>query len=237
MYQYHYQRPTPHLLFDIAQGKMYDSEAVNIFGFNRVVGTSFETLWNDGGDYVFPTSAVTMDLVSTSTSDTMSVLVKGLDANYNEISETVTLTGTVAVTTSASFLRINSAIILSGSNVGDVAISNGGTIYGFIEAELGTTQSCIYTVPADHSLYLFRIDFNSATVNPNKYLTVRNKLRSAAGRILHVAEATFATSQVSYDRQVPFKITEKTDFQFQAKSSSGTNEVAVFVEAVQVKNQ
>ena len=237
MYQYHYQRPTPHLLFDIAQGKMYDSEAVNIFGFNRVVGTSFETLWNDGGDYVFPTSAVTMDLVSTSASDTMSVLVKGLDANYNEISETVTLTGTVAVTTSASFLRINSAIILSGSNVGDVTISNGGTIYGFIEAELGTTQSCIYTVPADRSLYLFRIDFNSATVNPNKYLTVRNKLRSDAGRILHVAEATFATSQVSYDRQVPFKITEKTDFQFQAKSSSGTNEVAVFVEAVQVKNQ
>ena len=237
MYQYHYQRPTPHLLFDIAQSKMYDNEAVNIFGFNRVVGTSFETLWNDGGDYVFPTSAVTMDLVSTSTSDTMSVLVKGLDANYNEISETVTLTGTVAVTTSASFLRINSAIILSGSNVGGITISNGGTTYGFIEAELGTTQSCIYTVPADRSLYLFRIDFNSATVNPNKYLTVRNKLRSDAGRILHVAEATFATSQVSYDRQVPFKITEKTDFQFQAKSSSGTNEVAVFVEAVQVKNQ
>ena len=237
MYQYHYQRPTPHLLFDIAQGKMYDSEAVNIFGFNRVVGTSFETLWNDGGDYVFPTSAVTMDLVSTSTSDTMSVLVKGLDANYNEISETVTLTGTVAATTSASFLRINSAIILSGSNVGGITISNGGTSYGFIEAELGTTQSCIYTVPADRSLYLFRIDFNSATVNPNKYLTVRNKLRSDTGRILHVAEATFATSQVSYDRQVPFKITEKTDFQFQAKSSSGNNEVAVFVEAVQVKNQ
>jgi hypothetical protein len=237
MYQYHYQRPTPHLLFDIAQGKMYDSEALNIFGFNRGVGTSFETLWNDGGDYVFPTSAVAMDLVSTSSSDTMSVLVKGLDANYNEISETVTLTGTVAVTTSASFLRINSAIILSGSNVGDVTISNGGTIYGFIEAELGTTQSCIYTVPADRSLYLFRIDFNSATVNPNKYLIVRNKLRSDTGRILHVAEATFATSQVSYDRQVPFKITEKTDFQFQAKSSSGTNEVAVFVEAVQVKNQ
>ena len=237
MYQYHYQRPTPHLLFDIAQSKMYDNEAVNIFGFNRVVGTSFETLWNDGGDYVFPTSAVTMDLVSTSASDTMSVLVTGLDANYNEISETVTLTGTVAVTTSASFLRINSAIILSGSNVGGITISNGGTTYGFIEAELGTTQSCIYTVPADRSLYLFRIDFNSATVNPNKYLTVRNKLRSDAGRILHVAEATFATSQVSYDRQVPFKITEKTDFQFQAKSSSGTNEVAVFVEAVQVKNQ
>jgi mevalonate kinase len=54
--------------------------------------------------------------------------------------------------------------------------------------------------------------------------------------VLHVAEATFSTSQVSYDRQVPFKIAEKTDFEFQAKSSSGDNEVAVFVECVLIKN-
>jgi hypothetical protein len=126
---------------------------------------------------------------------------------------------------------------LSGNNAGDISISNGGTTYGFIGTNLGTTQACIYTVPAGHSLYLFRIDFNSATTNGNKYVTVRNKLATDTGRILHVAEATFAVSQVSYDRQVPFKIAEKTDFQFQAKSSSSTNEVAVFVEAVQVKNQ
>jgi hypothetical protein len=177
-----------------------------------------------------------MDLVSTSASDTMDVLVSGLDASYNEISETVTLTGTVAVTTSASFLRVNSAIILSGQNAGEISISNGGTTYAFIGPNLGTTQACIYTVPAGYSLYIFRIDFNSATANPNKYLTVRNKLSNDTGRVLHVAEATFATSQVSYDRQVPFKIAEKTDFEFQAKSSSGDNEVAVFVECVLIKN-
>ena len=236
MYQYHQQRPTPHYLFDVAQGKMWDQSAVNIFGFNTLVGTSFETLWNDGGAYVFPSSAVAMDLVSTSASDTMDVLVSGLDASYNEITETVTLTGTSAVTTSASFLRVNSAIILSGQNAGEISISNGGTTYAFIGTNLGTTQACIYTVPAGYSLYIFRIDFNSATANPNKYLTVRNKLSTHTGRVLHVAEATFATSQVSYDRQVPFKIAEKTDFEFQAKSSSGDNEVAVFVECVLIKN-
>jgi hypothetical protein len=236
MYQYHQQRPTPHYLFDVAQDKMWDQSAVNIFGFNTLVGTSFETLWNDGGAYVFPSSAVAMDLVSTSASDTMDVLVVGLDSSYNQITETVTLTGTSAVTTSASFLRVNSAIILSGQNAGEISISNGGTTYAFIGTNLGTTQACIYTVPAGYSLYIFRIDFNSATVNPNKYLTVRNKLSSHTGRVLHVAEATFSTSQVSYDRQVPFKIAEKTDFEFQAKSSSSDNEVAVFVECVLIKN-
>ena len=140
MYQYHHERPSAHYLFDVAQGKFYDQTSVNIFGYNRAVGGSYETIWNNGATYAHPSSAVTMDLVSTSASDTMDVLVSGLDANYDQITETVTLTGTSAVTTSASFLAINSAIILSGSNVGNVSISNGGTTYGYIEAGVGTTR-------------------------------------------------------------------------------------------------
>ena len=236
MYQYHKDRPTPHLFHDIVKGNMWDTRPLNIFGFNRTIGTAFETIWDDGGNYTFPTSALTMDVVSTSASDTMDVLISGLDANYAEISETVTLTGTVAVTTSASFLRINSAIILAGSNVGDISISNGGTNYAFIGATLGTTQSSVYTVPAGHSLYLLRIDVCSGTNNGQKYLTFRNVVTTSAGRTLRVAEATFATSQVSFDRQVPFKIGEKSDFHFEAKSSSSENEVSIFLEAILVKD-
>jgi hypothetical protein len=235
MYQYHYQRPTPHLLFDIAKGKMYDSEAVNIFGFNRDVNGSFETVWNDGDAYVYPTSALTMTAVSSSVSDTMSVLVSGLDANYDQISETITLTGTVAVTLSTQFYRINSAVILSGNNAGNITIANGGVTYAFIEAGTGATQACLFTVPNGYDLYLFRITANSATATGSQYLTIRNALRTSTGRELKVAEATFAESQVNYDRQIPFKIAEKTDFQFEAKSSSSTNQIAIFVEAVLVK--
>ena len=235
MYQYHYQRPTPHLLFDIAKGKMYDSEAVNIFGFNRDVRQSFETVWNDGDSYAFPTSALTMTIVSSSASDTMNVLVSGLDANYDQISETVTLTGTSAVTLSTQFYRINSAVILAGNNVGNITIANGGVTYAFIEAGTGATQACLYTVPNGYDLYLFRITANSATATGSQYLTIRNALRTSTGRELKVAEATFAESQVNYDRQIPFKIAEKTDFQFEAKSSASTNQIAIFVESVLVK--
>jgi len=48
MYQYHKDRPTPHLFHDIVKGNMWDTRPLNIFGFNRTVGTSFETLWDDG---------------------------------------------------------------------------------------------------------------------------------------------------------------------------------------------
>jgi len=227
---------SPHALLELVHRGVPGTGAVNIFGFNRAVNTSFETVWNDGGAYAYPGSAVTMDLVSSSASDTMQVMVTGLDADYASIFDVVTMNGTGSVTTAKSFYRINSAVILTGSNVGDITISNGGTTYGFIEATLGITQACLYTVPAGFSLYLFRIDANSGTVNGSKYLTIRNVVTNSAGRTLRVAEATFQNSQVSYDRQVPFRIAEKTDFQFEAKSSSSTNEVSIFVEGILVEN-
>lgn len=235
MYQYHHERPTTNFYFDVARGNIYDTRAQNLFGFNRLVGTAYETLWNYVAVYPLLSAATTLTAVS-SASDTMPVLIVGLDADYNEIQEVVTLTGTTPVSTTASFFRVNSALILAGDNVGNITITSGAIVVGFIEAGIGITQACHFTVPAGHSLYLVRIDVNSATVNPNKYLTIRNVVCSSTGRKLRVAEATFATSQVSYDRQVPFKIEEKSDFSFQAKSSSGENEVAIFVEAILCRN-
>lgn len=230
------QLSSPHAMLELVHKGVPGTGAVNIFGFNRTLGTSFETVWNDGGTYTPPASAVTMDCVSSSASDTMQVLISGLDANYKSVAAIVTLSGTTPVTTTQTFLRINSAVILSGSNVGNITISNGGTTYGYIEATLGTTQACVYTVPAGFALYLFRIDVTSGTVNPNKYITMRNVICTSTGRKLRVAEATFQNNQVSFDRQVPFRIAEKTDFQFEMKSSSGTNEVSIFVEAILVEN-
>jgi hypothetical protein len=226
---------TPNFLFDVAKGKVMNHSAVNIFGFNRAVGTVFETLWNNDSNYSYPASASALDAVSTSASDTMALLISGLDADYNVLSEVVTLSGTTPVTTNGVYLRINSAVILAGSNVGAITISN-GVDYAYIDPGIGLTQQCVYTVPAGHTLYLFRIDLTSGTVTGNKYLTYRNVLRTHTGRTLRVAEATWQTGQQSFDRQIPFAIAEKTDFEFEVKSSSGQNEVSIFVEGVLVRN-
>ena len=211
MYQYNHTRPTPHLLFDVAKGNIFNEKAVNIFGINRAVGTAYETIWDDSGNYAYPPSALIMSVVSTSASDTMDVLVDGLDADYNILQEIVTLTGTVAVNTTNAFFRINSLVILGGENVGGISASNAAVVYAFIGTLLGVSQSSVYTVPAGHSFYLFRIDVNSATTNGNKFLYIRNVV-TTNGRTIRASEATFAVSQVSYDRQVPFKIVEKSDF-------------------------
>jgi len=226
---------TPNFLFDVARGNLEGASSVNLFGFNRGVALNYETIWNDGTNYTFPSTAIALTVTTSSALDYgKTLLIEGLDSDYNIISEVVTLADGGTVTT-ALFFRINLMIMLDGENVGNIDAINTAVKYGYIEAATGVMQACIYTVPRNHSLYLFRIDVNSATTNGNKYLTIRNVTNTSAGRKLRVAEATFATSQVSYDRQVPFKLAEKTDFSFEAKSSSSTNEVAIFVEAVLVR--
>lgn len=222
----------------ISRGLFNEIEPLNIFGFNRSVGTTYETLFNNGGGlYQFPSSAVQMDVVSSDAGDTAQVLITGLDDNYRVITETVTLTGTTPVTTTQSFFRINGASVVSTPNLsGNVTISNAGVTYGHIESDIGTQQACIYTVPAEHSLYLYRIDVNCGTVDTNKTIFIRNNLRLPNGVEYNVAEASFNASQVSYDRQIPFRINEKTDFSFTAKSAATTNEISIFVEAVLVKD-
>lgn len=228
---------SPNGLLAVAAGHFEDAQAVNIFGVNPVVGTTYETLWDYGGLYSYPSSALSLSAVSSSASDTMGLLISGLDANYWPISEVVTLNGTTSVSTSKAFLRVNSAVILSGENAGNITITNDSTVVGYISIGKGLTQACNYTVPVGHSLYLYRIDLTSGTVTGNKYLTYRNVTRTSTGRTLRVAEATWAEGMQSFDRQVPFRIAEKTDFQFEAKSSSSDNEISIFIEAVLIRDE
>ena len=106
----------------VASGIDDYNSVVNIFGYNGAATTAFRVLWEKDSDYTPPSSAQQMQVKSTSGSDTMNLLIQGLDSNYDALNETVTLTGTSVVTTTNSFYRINNAIILSGSNVGVIDI-------------------------------------------------------------------------------------------------------------------
>ena len=223
---------SPHAQLEMAHRRLSDATQVQLFGFNRTIETSYETVWNNGGGiYTFPTQALTLACVSSSDSDTMPILIQGLDADYEPISDVVTLTGTTPVNSNIQFFRINNVVILSGNNVGNISLTNGGTTYGYIEATYGTTQGIIYSTPARHSLYVFTADFTSGTVNPNKYMFSRACQRSSNGRELHFWESTFATN-IEFNVVVPFRVPPKTDFTIEAKSSSGLNELSIYIGAV-----
>lgn len=222
-----------HDFLAIAKGESNDYSVRNIFGYNEIVGTSFIPAWENNTAYTYPTSALTMTVTSNVADNGVVILISGLDIDYNEVSELVTLA--TSVTTTNQYFRINDVVTISGNAVNDITISNSGTTYAKVRGGDGKNQASIYTVPSGYTLYLFRLEAYSATSSGNKYLTFRNYV-SRNGVNLRVGQTTFA-NQLSINRQVPFKYEEKSDIQLQAKSSSSDNEVGLFAEAVLIKNK
>ena len=214
---------------DVARGISINATPVNIFGYNSSVGkTDFVPLWEDATAYTYPTEGLLLTIASTDPADNGGVVtVVGLDENYEVISEQVTIPGT----TNLEFFRINSFLVTGGiqSNAGVITAVNTGVTYAKIRAGDGKNQAAIYTVPAGHDLYLYRIDAFSATALSNKYVFFRNFVSNDV--TYRVAETSFV-GQMNIMRVVPFKYEEHTDIQFQSKSSDQTNEVGVFGEGI-----
>jgi hypothetical protein len=222
-----HQKTSP--LVDFARGHYLNVTPLHIFGFNRNIATSFETIFNDGGGvYTFPSSALVLSLVS-SAADTCVVCVYGLDADWLEISENVTLTGTTPVTTTKSFFRVNGAYVLSGTQSGNVSITNNGTKYAYIEALTGVSQACVLSTSATKAAYITNVTFTSGTVNSNKYLTGRAYFKEYGKAAQNFWQSTWAEGQISFNISVPFKLPPKSDFMLEAKSSASENEIAVYL--------
>ena len=221
----------------VALGKTTGNEAWNIFGYNTGAGTNLRAMWyrGDTTDYVFPSAAQIMQVKSTNAADTMNLLIVGLDANYDRISETVTLAGTSVVSTTKEYLRLNAAIILAGSNAGTIDIGDDlagtPTYYKGIRPGDGRCQDSISTIPRGYQFALYRIDAFSADGTAAKPAVFRNYVANESGRILNVARTTFFNN-MNIQRRIPFVYSEKTDIQFQLSSITGSHEMGVFGEGV-----
>lgn len=137
------------------------------FGKNADIDTTTvpEDVLSLGGSKLFPTAASTISVVSDDANDTSAgtglrnAVLEGLDANYDFLTETVTLAGLTPVVTSNSFLRVNRMYgTMSGSNinaVGTITATHSEGATASIPA--GESQSAIacYTVPADHTLLVW----------------------------------------------------------------------------------
>jgi hypothetical protein len=154
---------------DIAAGRVAGLSIVNKFGRNIDIDTgAAEDIWGGGGSYTgFATLAETLSFVSTSAADASAgtgartIRIIGLDANYNQIQETVTLNGLTPVTTTQSFLRAHTMATQTagsgGVNAGTITVTQSVTTANvMLTMEVGTNQSYSsgYTVPAGYTAYL-----------------------------------------------------------------------------------
>lgn len=150
---------TAPLGLSISRGKYPGFSTVNVYGRNLEIDVANEEEINPLGTTFIPATAAPINILSTSASDDSAgsgareLTIKGLDSNYDEIEEIITLDGISQVTTVASFLRVNSVEVTdvggSGSNVGIIVGFHGLLEFLFtIQEEDNKHLSTFYTVPA-----------------------------------------------------------------------------------------
>lgn len=220
---------------DIARNKFSTLGSNFEFGRNKASSTAEEVIWDGGGNYIFLESADTLDIVSDSVNDTLAgtgartLIIFGLDDNFLDINETITLNGTTPVTTVNSFLRTFRALVVTdgnesavlGSNDGIISMSTttGATLQARILPNNGQTLMAIYTVSAGKTAYITGISLN---VGQGKQCLFRAKFRNctiddcsfSVKYAIDVFENTFFG-----ELKVPLKVPEKTDIIFTSETS------------------
>lgn len=165
--------PSRDFLFQIARGKINGAFHVNKFGQNANVADGVqEEIWDGSAAYVFPSSATITRVSQTSDQVALrgeTVEVQGLDTNWNAVTQTVDLDGTLSTTPVAlttALRRVYRARILSAT-VADSTVRVHNTAESQDSAVIGTgnqqTLMAMYTVPDNHTAYLTSY---YAVVNP-----------------------------------------------------------------------
>ena len=237
----------------VSRGQVPYHSPQNIFGYGTTPATAglFRTVWENMAttEYVFPSSAVSMNLVSTAAGDTATITIVGLDANYNPLTENLVLNGTTNVPTVNQYFRINNMFVSVGSATnpsGVITLINGGVTYAQINtgvfngttSSLGASQQAVYTVPAGYTFYGYRYGaYSSFNGNSANYTTYRAITNSSSG-VQKLIVATPFNTTYEVQRHFPFAYTEKTDLRFQIASSVATAAVvSVNIGGVLVANE
>ena len=127
--------PSLHFGVAVGLGLMNGFSTYNMTAAREEVPTTLQDLISvgvgSGGQYIFPSnSGQQMRVVSTSVSDVTDLKIIGLDEDWLEQTETITLNGTTPVTSTKLWSRINQLTNNGTANyVGEISIQNtAGTV-------------------------------------------------------------------------------------------------------------
>jgi hypothetical protein len=184
---------------DIARGDAGTHRSFYKFGITDITTTFAPIVSGNAIQLPPPSGAQALRAVSTSTDDSVAgtgaraVAISGLDANGDEITEVVFLTGTTPTAlTTAEFWRVHDVTItLSGtysedgtnSYAGEITIQDAGSVqWAFISQggslpSPGAWQSSFYTVPNGYKALVFDQAFAQSA---NKPIFILAKIRFSA---------------------------------------------------------
>lgn len=235
---------------DAARGFFPEIKYNKKFGRNSNIDTgtangngSFEDVWNGGNLYTGqPVSgtATTLEIASDNANDTAAgtgartVLIQGLDADYNEIEETIILNGTSAVTTVNSYWRQSKAKVLTagsaGWNIGEITSHWTGTpaqIFMVMPARANQTAICCDTVPAGKIRIIYGLSAEMARANGSAGSANVRFLTRRENQVFRTDINAEITNSLKYESlpDTYIVIPEKTDLKWSVDEVSDNNTI------------
>lgn len=220
---------------------------VHKFGYNPDVDASTgpdEDIIGTGGSSYLPETATAAASINISSSDAEDdpvkadtnpgtgahqIMIEGLDADYREQSEVVTLNGTANVNPVNDYLRIHrayaQAVGTTGTNVGAITIADGTGTFATILAGFGETTRAMYTVPANYSAG-WLLDFDATLADTqSQYAEGILQYRcncNSAWRTFHVFNVT-SDGYYEHQYRMPLKLEPLSDIRLRIFNAGADN--------------
>jgi hypothetical protein len=226
-------------------------------GNNTTLGSTYETIWPEGGLKVYRSTAATFTLSSTSANDAAAgtgartVLISGVGADWVRQTETVTLNGLTGVSTAKTWMIIHRLEVItagsSGWHEGTVYAGTGTITTGkpaVVEALLSRaggigenrSEMGFFPVPADHELLLLDA---STGVTSNKQLTAGLYVKP------NIPDGVFSVRgkrnslavPIVEELRTPARIPEKTIIEARGFVDAGDADVTFDFQAILIDNR
>ena len=224
---------------------------------------NLQTLWsgveNQAGLYVYPALASTLYISSDSADDdaaagdgARTVLVSGLDENWNPQAKLVSLAGLAQVAIGGSWNRVfRSKVVTAGAvlgQVGNIYISDSGVTLGVPTGNIYAEITLSYDNPNQTLMALFTVPKGYTALISSARLGVHQDKRTTFSLVMKDAsdaDACWLVKSVyelrsfssSYVVSYPVPIQEYTDIEIRVKTEANTENVSATIGYVLSRNR
>lgn len=192
--------------------------------------TSTKTDLTPFGNYVFPTAASLLTISSDNAADGQTgvgarvVVIIGLNEGWNKVVEAIPMNGTVPVTTTNRFLRVNTFAVVhsgdSGTNSGAITVRHGTNPLARILPGTGLAQQAIYSAPVGYRAFVTDYAFSNPS---SKIVTFNFQVREGFGNCWQSRfEIPIANQTVTFQPNLPGFMSEKSDLRVKCQTDNGT---------------
>ena len=219
--------------FSVATGKVLGLEAVEVYGYNPDINGVYEPIWQQGGVFPYPTSAQTVNIVSTSANDDAAnvgvreVRVEYLDDDFVTNIVDVELDGTNSVQVATDFFRIQNMYATQvGSNVdaeGNITLAYGANVVAKIPTGGNEAKNSFYTVPAGYTAYITGAALSASKGGDLAFLLEVRDATDANAPFVAGNQVDVFEEGIYFDLPTYFVVPEKHDIRIRAKSGQGSN--------------